>query len=448
MKKKIYAQAPAAAYNASTYYRIVLPLHSMAKLDLPFEIHLDPCGNNILEQDRWNSMMDSDIMMLYQSVSPGFLRLIDDLKKLPYQYHNGVKLAPPSFWMDTDDDLFNVHPLNPAFKNLGWKDHNGNVLEDGARVWIRNPVTQDPELMWSDIANEEKGIPKNIDLAANRQCLDTWRGMLQRGELITVSTPYTKEYVLREIGQEHENKILISPNCINFVEFPKIELAEHPDEVRILWQGSKTHWEDLWALREPLIRVMEKYPHAKLIIWGVDYAWLTKGIKPEQVEFLGWMDYRAYKLYLSTLGHDINLAPLKNTVFAKSRSAIKFYESAALWKPVPTLAQNFGAYGDEIIDGETGLLFDTPEEFETKLSGLIEDAMLRKRLAANAKDWVRTNRDPIVHAMTLAERLEQVRRERLDWPEYVEEKKDVPKTKRSNTRRGGNYRRGKRGNRN
>jgi hypothetical protein len=130
--------------------------------------------------------------------------------------------------------------------------------------------------MWSDIANEEKGIPKNIDLAANRQCLDTWRGMLQRGELITVSTPYTKEYVLREIGQEHENKILISPNCINFVEFPKIELADHPDEVRILWQGSKTHWEDLWALREPLIRVMEKYPHANPI-------WRNSNIRGKEI---------------------------------------------------------------------------------------------------------------------------------------------------------------------
>jgi hypothetical protein len=84
---------------------------------------------------------------------------------------------------------------------------------------------------------------------------------------------------------------------------------------------------------------------------------------------------------------------LQDHVFNRCRSAIKFYESAVLKKPVACLAQNTGAYKAEIQDGETGLLFNDPDEFESQLSLLIEDTVERKRLAANAKDWVAENRD-------------------------------------------------------
>ncbi len=59
---------------------------------------------------------------------------------------------------------------------------------------------------------------------------------------------------------------------------------------------------------------------------------------------------------------------------------------------VPTLAQNTGPY-KEIIDGETGLLFDTPEEFVEKLEVLVKDPEYRKKLGEAAHDWVREHRD-------------------------------------------------------
>ena len=402
----------------------------MHKLKLPVTIDLDSGSTDRSPQDRWQAMMAGcDVHMLYQTVSEDMAFSIEQTRKWPYAYKDDVKYGPPSFIVDTDDDLFNVSPLNPAFTSLGYKDLNGNELKQGDKIWIRHPQTNEPQLLWAD--------GENVNYALNRRTVDGWRKMMGLAELITVSTEGTKAMVLREMGPEAESKIHMNPNCIDLSEYPRIELAEHPDEVRILWQGSPTHWEDWWTLREPLGRIAKKYPQAKFIIWGVDYPWLVNFIPAEQIEVMPWMDYRLFKLRLSTLGHDISLAPLRPTIFNQSRSAIKFYESSACWKPAATLAQATAAY-TEIIEGETGLLFTTPEEFETKLGGLIEDATLRKRLASNAKDWIKTHRDPTTHALAFHERLLDVRAKRLEWPDPPPQKKkkakNVSKTKHANIR--------------
>ena len=85
------------------------------------------------------------------------------------------------------------------------------------------------------------------------------------------------------------------------------------------------------------------------------------------------------------------------------------HAASAIWRPAATLAQQVGAYSDEIAEGETGMLFSTPDEFEAKLGGLIEDAALRNRLASNAKDWVRTNRDVVKVTTTLFQKWVETR---------------------------------------
>lgn len=411
-------------------------------MKLPVKVDLDSHSADISPQERWKKMLSCDVHMLYQSTSPAVAHMINDSRTWPYQYaEDNTKLGPPSFVLDTDDDLFNVMPLNPAFSHLGIKDHNGNMLKDGDKVWIRDVRTNEPVLLWEDGAN--------VDYKLNRATLDNWRENLRLGEGITVSTNGVENYVLREVP-EAADKVFWFPNCIDLSEYPQCEIVKPKDEIRVLWQGSPTHWEDWWDLKEPLARVAKKYPNVKFVIWGVNYDWLTEFIDRDQIMMLPWMDYRQYKVMLATIGADINLAPLRPTTFNQSRSAIKFYEPSALWVPPATLAQNTAQYGEDIIEGETGLLFNTPDEFETKLSGLIEDAKLRRTLGDNAKDWIRTHRDPTQHALRYYEHLLKVREARLEWPEPPQKKKgkkngsaktkysDVRKRQASDMRKRGN----------
>lgn len=395
-----------ADFNASIYYRLYLPLTTMHKLKLPVRPMFDQETIYMNPIHRYTTMAGADICAFYQSVGLELQQFMEQSRAAtPATDESGVLRYPPTFIFDTDDDIFNVDPMNPSFQTLGYKDHTGKDLPAGEKVWIRSPETNEPLLLWAD--------GENIDYAKNKSCLDNWRKTLEMSELVTCSTPAVQEYVKRESPL---TRTFHSPNCIDLAAYYKVELAEHPNEVRLLWQGSTTHWWDMWAMREPLNRVLRKYPHARLVLWsGMTHEWVMKYLPREQVEWLDWVPYSEYKARLNTINHDINLAPLREITFNRCRSGIKWYESAACWKPVPTLAEASTPY-NEIEDGVTGLLYRTPEEFETKLSGLIEDATLRATIAGNAKDWIKTHRDPSRHALALYAEYEAVRAARKEWP--------------------------------
>ncbi len=423
----IYASVPASEYNASFYYRLILPLWTMQRMGLNVTVDIDYMQSSLHPHERQQHQLTSDINICYQVANPAMVDMMRTLASWPYQTNElGDILAPPSFITDTDDDLFNVSPTNQAFESLGFKDFKGNLLEDGQKIWIRDPRNNELKLLWSD------GV--NVNYAHNRRRMDSFRETLKLSELITTSGKNTAKYIAREVGPDHEHKIYVYPNCIELAEYTKIELAEHPNEVRILWQGSPTHWEDMMLIKDGLANIMKKHKNVTFIMWGADYPWLVKNLPADRVQLLGWADYRAYKARLNQINHDIALAPLRPTEFNQSRSGIKFYESAACWNPAATVASRTAAYADDIEDGVTGMLFETQSEFETKLEALIEDSKLRKGMAQNAKDWIRTNRDPVIHVPKLYEKYMEVREARLALPS-PKKVKNVSKTDKHDIRR-------------
>jgi glycosyltransferase involved in cell wall biosynthesis len=71
------------------------------------------------------------------------------------------------------------------------------------------------------------------------------------------------------------------------------------------------------------------------------------------------------------------------------KSDLKFLECAG--NGVAVLASPT-VYEASIQEGKTGLLYRSPTEFEEKLRALLDDAALRRRLAAAAYAWVKENR--------------------------------------------------------
>jgi len=206
----------------------------------------------------------------------------------------------------------------------------------------------------------------------------------------TVTTPNLAKYFKDVIGQPN---VYVFPNTIVPEHFEDIQAIRKDDSIRILWQGGMSHWVDWYPLRDALATICQKYPNIKFVIFGEWFKWIHEAIPDHMVEHHPWVEYDAYKLKRGLLNIDINLCPLAKDVFNSGKSAIKWYEASIWEEPEATLASNFGPY-KEIKDGETGLLYDTPEEFVQKLSLLIEDADLRHRVAAGARRWVLENRTP------------------------------------------------------
>jgi hypothetical protein len=371
---KIYTVANTLSYNASTYYRLDVPLTTMEECGLPVEPIIDNGDPSIPDINRMAALTSSDINLFYQPVSENLLEQMRRLNSLlPAKDAAGDWRYPPSFVVDTDDDLFNVHPMNPAFKDLGIRMPNGRLLKPGDEVGMVDDNGQ-KRIMWKD---GEAGF----DIARNLAKMANYRELLANADGVTCSTPRSEQYVRDETSHPR-----------TFV----IDLRPHPEEIRILWQGSTTHFEDFYDIRQSLPIVIRRYPHVRFIIWGALHPWIIQNVPSDRFTYIPWCRYAEYKLRLSTIGHDIAIAPLRPHRFNQSRSAIKFYESAVLHHTPAFLGQGGETpYGDEVVDGETGLLWTTPREFTDKLCTLIENADLRTRLASASRDWLSEHRDAV-----------------------------------------------------
>lgn len=125
-----------------------------------------------------------------------------------------------------------------------------------------------------------------------------------------------------------------------------------------------------------------------------------------------------YERYTAALhASDIALLPLNDTAFNRAKSDLKFIEAAGHGAAVlaaPTV------YERTVKDGETGLIYRSPQEFAQKLELLVKRADLRRMLAENAYRYVAEHRLLAQHIdeyaavyRELFERREELERERL-----------------------------------
>jgi SAM-dependent methyltransferase len=97
-----------------------------------------------------------------------------------------------------------------------------------------------------------------------------------------------------------------------------------------------------------------------------------------------------YDTYLDLLGtSEISLMPLDDTPFNRAKSDLKFIEAGAC--RVAALASSV-VYRDSIAHGETGLIFETPDEFHRQFLRLTAIPDLALELGDNARRMVRKHR--------------------------------------------------------
>lgn len=401
---KIYTLIP-QKHTASFYYRLQVPIETAAILGLNVETLIDVNDASVPHEERVKNICEADILQFYQPMGPGQLNNIKTLQSFVPAKRDGDWKWSPTVVLETDDNLFNVSPLNPAFKGLGVKDMEGNLIPIGHHIGVVQ--NGEKKVLWTDGKN-------GFSLAKNRQNLAIYRQLLETADVVQCSTPEVEKSVLRD---STPRRTKVFPNLVRFDHYPQIDLARDENKVRILWQGGSAHYEDWFPLREALGNISKRYPEVEWILWGAQYPWVNELIPPHRLRFIDWCPYQEYKLRLAMIGHDISLAPLTDNVFNRCRSAIKWYEGSVLKHPVATLAQNTGAYKAEIEDGKTALLFNDSKEFEEKLSTLIENAKLRKELWSNSRQWISENRDAMKVVPSIINYWRELREERkLEQP--------------------------------
>lgn len=428
---KVYIPIPRApGYNASFYYRLDCPFITMEEAGLPVETIVDHSDPEIPMMNRVYAFYHSDIAMFYQPTGASILEEIRRLQSFGMAHIDGQWTAPPSIVVNTDDNLFMVHPKNPAFRDLGIRMPDGRLLAPAGEV---GEMTESGrrKVIWRGRENVRGNPPAGtvlpdgsvvMDVRANQNKLSIYRDILTEADSVVCSTPTVEEYVRQEANPR---RTFVSPNMVRFDHYEQVDLAPHPDEIRILWQGSTTHYEDFIDLTDVLPTILKQYPQVKFIFWGAKIPWIMENIPTDRYTFIPWCPYQEYKLRLVMMGHDIAIAPLRPHRFNVCRSAIKYYESTVMRQPAAFLGQNTGPYAAEVIDGQTGMLWNTPYEFGDKLRTLIENEKLRREIASNGKQWVRENRDAMKLVKPLYEHLRELREDKARGYDIPEMKWDA-----------------------
>ena len=217
---------------------------------------------------------------------------------------------------------------------------------------------------------------------------------------IQVSTP-----ALAEEMRPYNPEVRVFRNHLTELPDEKTDWGREGDPVTIFF-GALNREEDWVDIMPVLNHAAERYGERIRFRVLADKGFFNVLRTPHK-EYIGSDKYYngkfvPYSVYQQTLrSADIALLPLHDTPFNRSKSDLKFIESAA--NGVAVLASPT-VYRDTVVDGETGLIYHTPAEFGERLALLIEHREKRIDIARRAYGYVRSCR-----------LLSQHYEERLDW---------------------------------
>lgn len=195
---------------------------------------------------------------------------------------------------------------------------------------------------------------------------------IEVSDLVTVST----EPLAERIRTLNPNVVVLK----NRIDEHLLTL-ERPRREKLVvgWAGGASHGKDI-KLCVPALRSILNH-HRRTVeahFIGVDYTKLVR----RPMRFTPW----AHKTteYYQLIDFDIGLAPLVPTRFAETKSHIKALEYAALG--IPVIASDVAPYREFVIDGVTGWLVRTDQEWSRRLRELICDEAMRTEMGAKAKE--------------------------------------------------------------
>jgi len=167
-----------------------------------------------------------------------------------------LKRMGKTVWIDYDDDFLNV----PAYLNTRWKP--------------------------------------------TRETHEAIKQMCKLADVVTVSTGYLQSVYG---GQ-------VIPNAINDFILPMEK--RQPQKKRILWRGSASHQKDVYHFRDPIERIMKKYPEWQFIWFGMQPIWTDEGIHIHGVDLFSYFDK------LIEIDAQIGIVPLLDSDFNRAKSNI------------------------------------------------------------------------------------------------------------------------------
>jgi len=200
---------------------------------------------------------------------------------------------------------------------------------------------------------------------------------LRNANFVITSTPWLKENL-----KKYNPCIECIPNAIDFEIWDKVQNYQKEGRVRIGWSGGQAHYEDLKIMMRVMPVILAKYKHVDFVYMGGMPDYMQTGRRIIHVN--KWYSMYEYPKQFAKLGIDIGIAPLRDNLFNRAKSNLRYLEYSAL--KVPTIASPVEPFKNEHFKGYYALEAD---EWIAMLSRLIEDEYERKRIGQESYEIVK-----------------------------------------------------------
>lgn len=191
---------------------------------------------------------------------------------------------------------------------------------------------------------------------------------------VIVGNQYLKQYAL-----QFNTNIAIIPSTIDFGKYREI-LPTKKERICIGWTGSFSTVKHFETIVPVLLKVKKKYDSQVYFKLIGDPSYRNKSL---EIEGIRW-NASSEAEDLAEL--DIGLMPLPDNEWTRGKCAMKGLQYMAL--EIPTIMSPVGVNADIIQDGENGFLASSTEEWVEKLSLLIEDPDLRRKIGKAGRKTV------------------------------------------------------------
>jgi glycosyltransferase involved in cell wall biosynthesis len=347
--------------GACGYYRVRKPLEALKKY----------CGAETYVLDMQEDDMQQVVKILPEIdvlyMRPGAEMAMERVREI-------AKLVPikAKSVLDIDDNTDVISPYSAFYKEYGLKEFSSNGVD-----------------IWKD------GV-KGFSIEANLRRVTSLHYGMKQADMVTVSTP-----LLAEHAAQYNPNVYVNDNTIDFNHWWRLNNRINKP-LRVVYQGSPSHYEDWFAIKEPLNRLMDEFDF-ELVMLGGMYKGIFDGKHLDRVRTLPWVHFEAHSYRMMSLQADIGIIPLADLPFNYYKSSIKWYENAAMG--VPSVVSNILPYAASIEDGKTALAYKNQTEFYTQMKKLLENKGLRANIANSAYQWVKTNKSQEDEAKKLEKRL-------------------------------------------
>ena len=248
--------------------------------------------------------------------------------------------------LDMDDNIFEVNKDNPGYNAFN-KEGTGD-----ARFWIE---------------------------VAMRQC-----------DLLVVSNKN-----LEKVYGRYNDNIYINPNTIDFRFWDLDNSWGKTKKIVLGWAGAGGHKFDMTLIEDAVKEIKKK--------WGKKVEFVSFGAEQPGVfdKHVDWVDLTKYPKKLASLGFDIGLAPLRDNLYNRGKTNLRWLEYSSL--RMPTIASDVEPFRDT-----NALLCTTSEDWFSAMDTLIKDEEIRRSLGYEAFKLVDKKFNTKKAAPKLAKRLEEL----------------------------------------